>query len=132
MDSTSWRQPGQILRLYARDLESGQWYTNPHGNEVPGAKYAALRDAKAESPETYHAPTIVLQLRDPVDRPRERLDIWSEKDWGRGVAGCLTDWEIMARQGLIRVRVLLDADDGDDAQEESAEGVQKSLRAILE
>lgn len=143
MDDSLYTSPGQVRRFQASDLVGDDWYTNPHGNEVRGRYYDMLRSAKERDAGNYHPPTFVVQLRDAPDRPRRRYDKWAEMDTGREISGCLTDFEVMARMGLIRVRAVLTVDELDTAprvdqdrlgqryDEDDRGDVQRDLKGIL-
>lgn len=126
-----WKRSNQVIGLNARDLSGEDWYTNPHGNESPGHCYQTLRQAKHDNGTGYHPPTIVVYLREPRGEERTREDKWTEMDIGRRIAGCLTDLEVMAGMGLIRVRVVLEAEGETelDSDEKKAAGPFKGVKA---
>lgn len=105
--------PGQVIRIHAYDRTAQGWYTNPHGNELPGHRFASLRSAKEQLGEDYHLPVIVVSLRGSDGAERVPGDKWEEKDIGRTVAGCLTDLAVMARMGLVHAKIVLNPSEGD-------------------
>lgn len=137
MDTMPWLRLDQVMELNARELSGEDWYTDPHGNESPGRYYETLRKAKHDLKAKYYPPTLIVHLRERKGEERIRQDKWTEMDIGRRIAGCLTDLEVMARMGLIRVKVVLEAGGSTDSSmsEEKTTarygGVQEDINSLL-
>lgn len=131
LDPELWSQPAQVLRVYAYGEDAGGWYTNPHGNELPGHRFASLRDARERLGDAYYPPAVMIALRELDGQERIPGEKWAEKDTGRAVAGCLTDMAVMAHMGLVNARVVLDPTESSGSTAIRRTDIVADLRGII-
>lgn len=84
----------------------GRWYTNPNNNETDGYLYKGLIEDRRAQPTAKKPMYIVQVARDDSVSFHSDRDEWKEKSIDRQTAGTLTDFAVMAKKGLIDVKVV--------------------------
>jgi hypothetical protein len=119
----------------------GRWYTDPDKTGSAGHLYKSLLEDRRKSPESKKPLFIVQVAQDESSSFRSERDEWEEKSIDRETAGTLTDFAVMAKMGLIDVKIVSIPDQWDPEEWRNwitGEGlrasndVQADLKVIVE